>query len=205
MSKYLKEFVADMHEAMKFLEQDKCKQIANLSHEVEAPRGSKKWVYIQMIAGDPTITGESRRAIKRYNESPILGCTSKDVNFASQNHSRVPRVLDHPIPILFMEKNKEGILYPHDDALVITLKVATSKVARTLVDTSSSVDIIFKSTLDQLLIESPRITYMTRHLSVLQETWSSWRLLSLYPLPLARYPTESSTWLISLLWSPRCL
>lgn len=126
-----------------------------------------------MIAGDSTITGESRRAIKCYNKSLILGCTSKDVNFASQNHSRVPRVLDHLIPILFTEKNTEGILYPHDDALVITLKVATIKVARTLVDTGSSVDVIFKSVLDQLLIESPRITHMTRHLSVLQETWSS--------------------------------
>lgn len=42
LSKYLIEFVADMHEAMKFLEQDKGKQIADLSHEVEAPWGSKK-------------------------------------------------------------------------------------------------------------------------------------------------------------------
>ena len=52
----------------------------------------------------------------------------------------------------------EGVSYPHDNALVITLKVATGKVARTLVDTGNSVDIIFKSALDQLLIKSPRIT-----------------------------------------------
>ena len=38
------------------------------------------------------------------------------------------------------------------------MKVVTSKVARTLVDTGSPVDIIFKSALDQLLIESPKIT-----------------------------------------------
>ena len=41
------------------------------------------------------------------------------------------------------------------------MKVATSKVAKTLVDTDSSVDIIFKNALDQLLIESPKITPYT--------------------------------------------
>ncbi|XP_052292006.1 uncharacterized protein LOC127900808 [Citrus sinensis] len=64
----------------------------------------------------------------------------------------------HPSPILFTEQDTEDVSYPHDDALVITLKVVTGKVARTLVDTGSSVDIIFKSALDQLLIESPKIT-----------------------------------------------
>ena len=81
----------------------------------------------------------------------------KEVNFACQNHFKVPQVPDHPVPILFTEKDVEGVSYPYDDALVIMLKVVTSKVAITLVDTGSSVDIIFKSTLDQLLIESPRI------------------------------------------------
>ena len=70
-------------------------------------------------------------------------------------HWRYPTI---PRLSFFTEKDVKGISYPHDDALVITLKVATSKVARTLVDTGSSVDIIFKSALDQLLIESPKIT-----------------------------------------------
>ncbi|XP_024038303.1 uncharacterized protein LOC112097350 [Citrus clementina] len=106
LSGYLKEFVADMREARKFSEQDKGKQVANPNPEVEVPQGSKKGVYVQMIAA---------------------------------------------------AKDAECVSYTHDDALVITLKVATGKVAGTLVDTSSSVDIIFKSALDQLLIE-PRIT-----------------------------------------------
>lgn len=46
MSGYLKEFVADMREAMKFLEQDKGKQVANLSPKVKVPQGSKKGVYV---------------------------------------------------------------------------------------------------------------------------------------------------------------
>ena len=70
-------------------------------------------------------------------------------------HIRYPTI---PRRSFLTEKYVEGISYPHDDALIITLNVATGKVARTLVDTGSSVDIIFKSTLDQLLIGSPKIT-----------------------------------------------
>lgn len=53
----------------------------------------------------------------------------------------------------------EGTSYRHDNALVITFKVTTSKVARTLVNSCNSVDIIFKNVLDQLLIESLKIAY----------------------------------------------
>ena len=102
--------------------------------------------------------GEFRQAIKRYSKLPILDCPGKEVNFACQNQLRVPRVPHHPLPILFIEQDTEDVSYPHDDILVITLKVATGKVAITLVDTSSSVEIIFKSALDQLLIESAKIT-----------------------------------------------
>lgn len=98
-----------------------------------------------MIATGPTLVGESRRAIKYYNKSLIMDRPVKEVNFVSQNHYGVPRIPNHLILILFTEKDMEGISYPHDDALVITLKVTTNKVARTLVDTGSSVGIIFKS------------------------------------------------------------
>ncbi|XP_024043205.1 uncharacterized protein LOC127899388 [Citrus sinensis] len=155
LSGYLKEFMADMREARKFLEQNKGKQVANPHPEAEIPQGSKKGVYVRMIAGGPTLAGEFRRAIKRYSKPPILDRPGKEVNFACQNQLGVPH---HPPFILFTEQDAEDVLYPHDDALVITLKVTTGKVARTLVDTGSSVDIIFKSALDQLLIESPKIT-----------------------------------------------
>lgn len=48
--------------------------------------------------------------------------------------------------------------YPHDDTLVITLKVVVDRVAQTLVDAESSVDIIFKDTMDQLTHESIKVT-----------------------------------------------
>lgn len=47
---------------------------------------------------------------------------------------------------------------PYDEALVITLKIVVNKVAYTLVDKRSLVDIIFKDTLDQLTLEFIKIT-----------------------------------------------
>ena len=83
----------------------------------------------------------------------------REVNFNRWGTPKIPR---HPLPIIFTEKDAEGVSHPHDDVLVIVLNVAISKVLRTLVDTGNFVDIIFKSTLDQLLIESPKITlYVT--------------------------------------------
>lgn len=101
---------------------------------------------------------KSKWVIKYYSKSPILDRLGNEVNFTCQYHFRVSQVLDQLIPLLFTEKDAECVSYPHNDALVIMLKVATSKVIRTLVDTGSFVDTIFKSALDQLLIESSKIT-----------------------------------------------
>ena len=136
------------------MDHDKGKRVADDSPEQEVPPGHKKGVYVRMIMGGPTLTDQSRRTIK--------GITTNIGREVDLNGWGTPKVPHHPPPILFIEKDADGISYPHDDALVITLKVATGKVERTLVDTSSSVDIIFKSALDQLLIESPKITlYVT--------------------------------------------
>lgn len=78
-----------MHEVRKFLEQDKGKQITNPSLEVEVPQGSKKRLYVQMIAGGPTLMGKSKRVIKHYSKSSILDRPGKEVNFTCQNHFRV--------------------------------------------------------------------------------------------------------------------
>ncbi|KAH9704316.1 protein STRICTOSIDINE SYNTHASE-LIKE 10 [Citrus sinensis] len=156
LSGYLKEFVAGMREARKSAEQDKGKRVADGSPEREVPSGHKKCVYVQMIMGGPTLAGQSRRAIKGYGRS--LSITTNIGREVNLNEWGTPKVPYHPLPILFTENDAEGISYPHDDTLVVTLKVATGKVARTLVDTSSSVDVIFKSAFDQLLIESPKIT-----------------------------------------------
>ena len=152
---YFKEFAAGMREAQKSMKQDKGKRVADSNPEREAPPGPKKCVYVRMIVGGPILAGQSRRAIKSYGIS--LSLTTNigiEVNFTRWGTPQVPH---HPPPILFTEKDAEGISYSHDNALIIMLKVAASKVAKSLVDIGSSVDIIFKSALDQLLIELPKI------------------------------------------------
>lgn len=102
-----------------------------------------------MIVSMPTFANKSRQAINCYNRTLTLNVhISKKVNFASQNWHGIPQALDHPILILLTEKDAKGILYTHDDALIITLKVATGEVARAHVDICSSIDIILKSMLD---------------------------------------------------------
>ncbi|KAH9653209.1 hypothetical protein KPL70_027331 [Citrus sinensis] len=53
--------------------------------------------------------------------------------------------------------DEEGILYLHEDALVIKAMVAAIELRRILVDTGSSVDILFKSALDDMGISDLKL------------------------------------------------
>ena len=46
-------------------------------------------------------------------------------------------------PISFSEKDEEGVRHPHNDALVLALKMGPHRVKRVLVDAGSSADILF--------------------------------------------------------------
>ncbi|XP_024014251.1 uncharacterized protein LOC112088194 [Eutrema salsugineum] len=48
------------------------------------------------------------------------------------------------------EVDAEGVDMPHNDLLVIELRIADCEVSRILIDTGSSVDLIFKETLDKM-------------------------------------------------------
>ena len=52
--------------------------------------------------------------------------------------------------IMWTDDDENGVLYPHEDALVIKAIVASKEFQRILVDTGSSVNILFKSTLDEM-------------------------------------------------------
>ncbi|XP_075500196.1 uncharacterized protein LOC142538781 [Primulina tabacum] len=55
--------------------------------------------------------------------------------------------------ISFGPDDLRGIVAPHNDALVVTATVANYDVARIFIDNGSSVNIFFKSTLDQMKVE----------------------------------------------------
>ena len=92
---------------------------------------------INMIAGGPT-DGDSNRARKahaRRLEIHAVGC--------SMERAAGPE-------ISFGPKDLEGVEIPHDDVLIIKAVIANYAIARTFIDTGSSVNIIFKKAFDQL-------------------------------------------------------
>ncbi|XP_073308369.1 uncharacterized protein [Primulina huaijiensis] len=55
--------------------------------------------------------------------------------------------------ISFGPEDLRGIVAPHNDALVVTATIANYDVARIFIDNGSSVNVLFKSTLDQMKVE----------------------------------------------------
>ena len=93
---------------------------------------------VRVIAGGPTLAGDSNRSRKNYARYAM---TSKEVFFNTP------------------DKDEERILYPHEDALVIKATVTSKKFDRILVDTWSSVDVLFKSTLEEMRIADLKLEY----------------------------------------------
>ena len=60
---------------------------------------------------------------------------------------------------MWTDEDEEGILYPHEDALVIKATIASKKFDRILVDIGSSVDVLFKSTLEEMGIADLKLDY----------------------------------------------
>lgn len=79
--------------------------------------------------------------------------TNKDVLF---NMPTAKRVKTRQLPIVWTDEDKEGVLYPYEDALVIKASVPSKKFDWILVDSWSSVDVLLKSILDKM-----RITYLS--------------------------------------------
>ena len=106
---------------------------------------------ILVIAGRPTLAGNLNRARKNYGQYVL---TRKEVLF---NLPTAKRVKVRQIPIIWTDDNEEGVLYPHEDALVIKATVAGKEFQHILVDIGSSVDILFKSTLNEMGIRDLKL------------------------------------------------
>ncbi|CAL8083096.1 unnamed protein product [Prunus armeniaca] len=93
---------------------------------------------ISTISGGPTLAGPSNRSMKQY----VRAAHHPQVFGIEDDRCRkVPKVGWEPI--IFCEEEEEGIVYPHDDPMIIRAKIADYDVGRVLIDTGSSVNVIF--------------------------------------------------------------
>lgn len=78
---------------------------------------------------------------------------------------------------MWTDEDEERVLYPYEDALVIKATVASKKFDRILVDIGSSVEVLFKSTLDEIGIADLRMEHTNTSLKGIQwrNASSPWR------------------------------
>ncbi|KAJ0974279.1 hypothetical protein J5N97_016244 [Dioscorea zingiberensis] len=104
--------------------------------EPEGPQPGKelppKVLPLEFISGGPGCGGESLSSRKNY--ARMVGAVQE---LAPLKRSRSSS------PISFSNEDLRGVSLPHDDALVVAFQVGAFMMYRILVDTGSSVDIIF--------------------------------------------------------------
>jgi len=66
--------------------------------------------------------------------------------------------------IVFSERDSHGIRQPHDDSLVIMLRVEEFNIHRVLIDNESSIDIIYLPMFQQMKLDKKRIRPFTSSL-----------------------------------------
>ena len=90
-----------------------------------------------MIIGGTTATGSSKKARETYLRMV------QNV----QTTGSIPKIARRESPIVGFSKDDARPLYhPHDDALVVSLRVGDYNVHRMLVDNGNSADILYYAT-----------------------------------------------------------
>ena len=110
---------------------------------------------IRTIIGGPGQAGTSNRARKTYTRRAKRGAEHLEIMQTVNQSGR--RTADTSLTITFTEEEAAKVMQPHDDALVVTLKIANHTIHRVLVDSGSSVDVIFKSAYDQMGIAQGKL------------------------------------------------
>lgn len=112
------------------------------------PRRRKK-KRINMIMGSLQICNDYVRSTKEYERKAVIV-------------QKWPRATNEDALIIFEEADTDGLDKPHSNPLVIKLMISDCEVTHILVDTGSSVDIIFKDTLEKMEIKDTDIKSVVR-------------------------------------------
>ncbi|XP_021812974.1 uncharacterized protein LOC110755955 [Prunus avium] len=107
---------------------------------------------ISTISGGLALAGASNRSIKQYVRAAqypqVLG-------IEGSRHTKMPKVRWEPIS--FSEEEEEGIIYPHNDPMIIRAEIAEFDVGRILIDNGSSVNVIFADAFKELGIDDSQV------------------------------------------------
>ncbi|KAG7533312.1 Zinc finger CCHC-type [Arabidopsis thaliana x Arabidopsis arenosa] len=139
----MEEFVESYHKEKEESEASNPPEKKHKPNGPGTPNTPKK--RIDVIMGGSNLCRDSIRSIKRHKKSAAIQTA---VGF--QSNEQTPS-------ISFDNSDTQGLTGPHDDALVITLDVTNFEVTRCLIDTGSSVDLIFLSTLQRMGISKADI------------------------------------------------
>ena len=106
---------------------------------------------IYTISGGPTLARISNNARKNHSRKIPRLTASYDILQVSKGPQNPPCATQ----IIFTEEDVHNMVQPHDNPMVITIQIANCLVHRVLIDTRSSVDIIFKGAHDKLNLKNP--------------------------------------------------
>ena len=101
--------------------------------------------------------GRARSFIKRnYGRLASLwrlGSSVKDHRRQAITSKKWPSKPENDTPITFSPDDAIGVHLPHNDPLLVEVGIAKCDVAKVLVDTDSSVDLIIRDTLDKMGVD----------------------------------------------------
>jgi hypothetical protein len=104
--------------------------------EQSAPEARERTPVIHVISGGLASGGDTHRERRKYlDRQEGLQVMSVEGSVGEKR----PR----EEPICFSSSDREGITGPHDDAIVLSLKINVHRVERILIDTGSSADILY--------------------------------------------------------------
>ncbi|KAF8102765.1 hypothetical protein N665_0195s0002 [Sinapis alba] len=107
---------------------------------------------VNVILGGSPLCNDPVKAIKEYQRKAVTA-------------QRWPTKREGETPITFSDSNLTDVDEPHNDPLLVELQINTCKVTCVLIDTGSSVDLIFRQTLIKMMVDLKDIKPLSRALT----------------------------------------